>query len=438
MTIGSFNKDYRINVAGIEGPIGLVSNSSWSGEDDIRVRREKPKAQYDEFDRISYKVYAGNRKVTLHQNIRVRRYLPSDRPVKRARTVDHPYSRTWFQEYDDAFLFNDGRYISTAQAGYRLHAVPSGSLAAMQIRLLGKLREAVAGSDFNVGIVTGELHQTVNLITDSARRLASALISIKHGNVQHAARTLVRGKSYESLFAGTKIRKTKDVAENLLQIQYGWLPLLNDVYAGAQFLSHFLTTPLHEVIRVTVKDRHGTLTNSSPGNILEPAAIKWNEDPFALGRGVSYLTKISVKATISERDVAQLSGLLDPLSVAWELTPWSFVADWFIPIGSWMSARALSNAISGVYVVSTKQEGQVRGMKLSSPQHLSHANGYYSKIGSFTRTVSGSLDVPLPEFKPLGKVASWQHCINAVALLVSPASKGYKVIEPLTKGPATV
>jgi hypothetical protein len=32
------------------------------------------------------------------------------------------------------------------------------------------------------------------------------------------------------------------------------------------------------------------------------------------------------------------AGLVNPLSIAWELLPWSFVVDWFIPVGNTLEA----------------------------------------------------------------------------------------------------
>lgn len=38
-----------------------------------------------------------------------------------------------------------------------------------------------------------------------------------------------------------------------------------------------------------------------------------------------------------ERKIQQL-GLDDPLGLIWELTPYSFVVDWFLPVGQWLSS----------------------------------------------------------------------------------------------------
>jgi len=126
-------------------------------------------------------------------------------------------------------------------------------------------------------------------------------------------------------------------------------------------------------------------------------------------------------------NVAQLSGLTDPASVLWELTPYSFVADWFIPIGNYLAARSLASALTGTFVttktrrvfcayegLANTDNGIVRTVYTTPPK------GNCALI-NVTRTVSTSLNVPVPSFKTLDKVASWKHCANAVALLVQKA-----------------
>jgi hypothetical protein len=55
--------------------------------------------------------------------------------------------------------------------------------------------------------------------------------------------------------------------------------------------------------------------------------------------------------------------------------------------------------------------------KVSPTEWQIQPEWFWSKA-EVTRTVSTNLSVPLPNFKPLGKVASWKHCANSVALLV--------------------
>lgn len=106
-------------------------------------------------------------------------------------------------------------------------------------------------------------------------------------------------------------------------------------------------------------------------------------------------------------------------SVAWELTPWSFVVDWFIPIGDWLTARGHAQGLKGTFITSDKKTGVA-----NTPTGDFTLNQYtwispcYRHI-VFDRTISFVLGVPMPTLKPLAKAASWRHCANAVALLVS-------------------
>lgn len=113
-------------------------------------------------------------------------------------------------------------------------------------------------------------------------------------------------------------------------------------------------------------------------------------------------------------------GLKDPLSIAWELVPYSFVADWFIPIGAWLQARGLQQAVKGTFVSSLTEKFEQRGASSAAANfELIGASAWRYSTGVFTRTVEPQLKIPYPEFKPLGKILSWQHCENAIALLIN-------------------
>jgi hypothetical protein len=238
------------------------------------------------------------------------------------------------------------------------------------------------------------------MIADSPPRLAWGYHAAKRGDFRSAARYLTRNNDRKRVVA----RETP--SSNWLQLQYGWLPLLSDVHDGARFLAHHLDTPLQHVVRASVTSKGVT---SGP-------TFQGNGTLFALN-AESY-RQTHLKAVLKEKDVYKLAGLTDPLSVAWELVPYSFVLDWFLPIGDYLAARGLSSSLTGTFVYSTKKVRSFSGLTgvgstlLSPPISRTAMKEVY-----FTRTVSTSLQVPNPSMIPLSEAISWKRAANAVALL---------------------
>jgi hypothetical protein len=131
------------------------------------------------------------------------------------------------------------------------------------------------------------------------------------------------------------------------------------------------------------------------------------------------------KAKLTHINEATLVGLEDPLSTAWELVPYSFVADWFLPIGDYLSASALSRALTGTFVKTRFDRVHLEGMTRenlpgSDPVFwVFPLESWFHRYGTLERVVTTSLEVPLPSFKGRDKIASWVHAINSVALLTN-------------------
>jgi len=111
------------------------------------------------------------------------------------------------------------------------------------------------------------------------------------------------------------------------------------------------------------------------------------------------------------------------LGAAWEVIPWSFVADWFIPIGAFLDSQDL---FSGVQVSSWHR---TITYKESYSLVLSHSGDYggYTFSGSsqtFTgervvvdrKIMSGTPSLPFPQFK---SPISTSHLVTSLMLLIS-------------------
>jgi hypothetical protein len=84
-------------------------------------------------------------------------------------------------------------------------------------------------------------------------------------------------------------------------------------------------------------------------------------------------------------------GLTNPLNVAWELVPFSFVVDWFIPIGSFFDGLVPPQGVSRVKGVSSYRgefEGRGRA-KWNFPVPPNTRDGESEHKGSWTSRFKG-------------------------------------------------
>lgn len=365
-------------------PTYTIINSSYWGE---RIRVKKGKVYVTQIYKPRF--------------VRLR-----NRPPKRARTEEHAYTMSHTSQDDLMFSYRNPPPFS---GGWRTGTGKNTGMFAPvftnrwnsnhDIALLGKLREAVAGSDFNAGVFLGEGREALSMITNAATRIAKALRAVKKGNFPQAAEFLTKGTTRH-------LGSRKVIANNWLELQYGWLPLLKDAEGGAQFLAHHMSVPLQHVVKVSVK-AGGSVSNSWSHATIDKSHV--------------YQRK-RIKCILKEKDVIALSGLTDPLSVAWELVPYSFVVDWFIPIGNYLAARGLSQSLSGTFVTSTKFYRKAEGFTIMPGSAKwwevdGRQKSQKLEIISFERSISTTLAVPQPSVKSLAQIFSWKRAANAIALL---------------------
>jgi hypothetical protein len=196
-------------------------------------------------------------------------------------------------------------------------------------------------------------------------------------------------------------------ASNWLQLQYGWKPLIEDVKSAAAHLAYLMNRPVNMTYRASYK------TDGKP----KPNSSAWDVSGYSIRVG-------SVKAILSHISEVRLLGLMDPASLVWEKLPYSFVADWFIPIGDYLSARGLDSSLTGKYVLTRYDRLYVSGysniyQNMYSCRVDFSGGGYFYETVTVSRTISTSLPVPRPVFKPLSESLTWGHAVNAVALLVN-------------------
>jgi len=340
-------------------------------------------------------------------------------------------------------LHTERRYISTgaiANQGYggyvSRHDLPFYSSNNM-LQLLSKLSSEIRGHNFNAGVFGGTLHQTLGTLTGSATALFGGFRALRHGDVESAMRSFARTISGDKLLgqnAGTVFgwRRAKkldgsEMAATLLAYRYGWEPLIKDVYEAAKYLEQQTQT---RQMRIRVRG---------------PVQESWLNDPVA-GASYSYVTRKIVKRELRVvyteiLTKARSLGLTNPATIAWELIPYSFVIDWFIPIGQYIEELTFFSGFSAKVHMSTMWVSEGSKSSSACTQHNAWARewphdplccsvGANDPITTFTgyktvadrkvrleRKVNQPISVPLPGMKSIEKALSLTHLQNALALL---------------------
>lgn len=257
-------------------------------------------------------------------------------------------------------------------------------------------------ADFRANIAAdlATYRQTVDMVSGLTARVAEAAKQLRRRNLHGLADAL-------------GIARPGELRENFgsawLQLQYGWKPLLGDIH-------ELLTYQGASALRTAVRIRHratGTYTGHGP------------YDPIYDVRA-SYTDIVTVNAMVKLNNQRRMTvsqmGLDDPLLLAWELLPYSFVVDWFVPIGPYLESQTASGLfeVTDFSVTSTRYiDGDV---SLIPPAYYGeHIAGKLKITGSRKVRTTAQPSLPLPSFDiPFN--SGLTRYANALALLSNAIS----------------
>lgn len=250
-----------------------------------------------------------------------------------------------------------------------------------------------------LGNAMAEAVTTVDMIADTAKTLAELLYAAKHGRWKYFARV-----------AGIRDPKTAlKLPSNLfLQWKYGWKPLMSDIRDGVELLKENpITLPLYHV-----KKYSGT----RPEWEFRTGAVNGYNTVKGKGRNATTLELWVTMDPTSWNSTFHSLGLDNPLGILWEVTPYSFVVDWLVPVGDYLSALAAMPGLNlvGGYVSYRGQGSSTVTYTSTDPVTIgSYPTVQVDRFG-FRRIALTSLPVPLPYVK---SPFSNSHTQSALALL---------------------
>lgn len=270
-----------------------------------------------------------------------------------------------------------------------------------------KALEKLKDVKVNAALAAVEMRRSVALVRDSALTLLRAARAVKGGSIKKAAGIL-------GVAPTKRAGATKGFAQNWLALQYGWLPLLSDMHGAYEELTR---EDLLDGAIVNVRARRV----SEPDGYMPPANIAVGNSVFSFDVKRHWYSKNEMKVSLfyrlslpGLRRAASL-GLTNPASVAWELVPFSFLSDWFIPIGQVLDA--LDADVGLTFLGGTCTDYSLTTCELIGTPQQQYTTGYchgtFKRMRMFRKVYPNS-PRPAPYVKNPLSVA---HAANAVALL---------------------
>lgn len=215
-------------------------------------------------------------------------------------------------------------------------------------------------------------------------------------------------------------KKLGAIPNSWLEYQYGWVPLLLDVKGVFDVMKHRDSD--YKNFRVSVKTRKGSHNQYTSG--IRRSTFKLHPGPYVKAvydDTASVFVRLDYNMVNPALHELQRLGVVNPAAIAWELVPYSFVVDWFLPVGNYLQAWTadLGLAFTGGSISRYQKRKGVSLIATGNPYTKETASFSGGRLENFamSRTVLSSTPAPrLPSFKnPL----SLGHFANAMSLLVS-------------------
>lgn len=288
-------------------------------------------------------------------------------------------------------------------------------------RALINARSKLKSSDINYAVAFGERRQTARLVGNNLKRVGDMFKALKRNQMRELDDLL------KSMGKGLPDRLVKDIPDAWLELQYGWKPLLSDIFGSVTALDQ--------------RDRRDwTVTVKGKASFKDTREVVLDSaDTAAHGMRctaeVFHGSMVRIDAVPSSTALASAAslGLTNPLSVAWELLPYSFVVDWAYPLGPYFDQL---DALAGWEIrgTSTSNFSKVKwGGKGSSGAYNNNTPGWTKKIDAnwYRRLVrldrSSGTTVGFPVLPSIKDPFSQIHVANALSLLAN-AFRGGKAI----------
>jgi hypothetical protein len=264
-----------------------------------------------------------------------------------------------------------------------------------------KALENLKAQQVNYSVALAEGRKTIRMVGDRLMQIADGVRKWRKSNPASLWRKVKRGG--------------RNVPRSWLELQYGWNPLMSDVLGSCAALRD----PWNRGLIVEAKGYgvHEGLAEWPVGSAHVSGAYYTMQSKYRLQCWV----KLWYALDTAELAAVSSLGLTNPATLVWELVPYSFVLDWFIPIGRWLDVLDADlgfGFIAGRRAVVREEDRRAAGVTFPNDPRYSYqgsATAEY-KLKWFDRFPITSTPSPRLYFKsPL----SLAHVANGLSLLAS-------------------
>lgn len=335
----------------------------------------------------------------------VNQYLSESFPVLLGDTDSFTFSGSW--------VIDNTNDIDPKGSRSTVAAVSSRALLLnMRNRITSELLTRAGAKSVDLGIALATADKSLLMVATRMRQVLRAWRELRRRNLKglFEALGIKRNKALDSYL--------NDLPRLWLELQYGWMPLLNDIYGGALTVQKMFSPS--EQPRLTVTRRGFTELfigdPTSKGNHF----LNYEFSRYAIARGEM---KVRFQVVDSFSVFLNSIGLTNPLLVAWDLVPYSFVLDWLLPVSTILEACTATlglKFVGGYYSTVTYGEQSVKAWngKAYYPYPVVARRGTTTSTAKalfMNRDPLGSWPQAAPYFRL--PFSSNQRVANALALL---------------------
>lgn len=174
------------------------------------------------------------------------------------------------------------------------------------------------GKSASAAVTLAEWRQSEKMIVQRAGQLVQGLRAVRRGDIGKLNKLFRAPKGFRP--------KAKSGANLWLEYHFGWSPLVQDVYSAVQVLS-----AVPPSFKVRGRGRSTEPVKSRIGNDVTYTLVDGEYHCYVECGGEVFVSNPNLA-------LANQMGFINPLTVAWELVPFSFLVDWFLPVGDFLNS----------------------------------------------------------------------------------------------------